>query len=439
MPTADRVIGAVAAAEIAVVVAIAPALLFPTPTRLLAVLAVLVVWLANWKTGRHLIPRTPLNTSLFVLLVTVAVSLFATFDVRVSLGKVSGVVLGVFVFWAVTRWVDTPMRLGVGMLGFVLAGAALSAIGLFGVSWTDKFPVLSAVLARLPRTIRGIPGAEEGFQPNAVAGCLVLFVPLQLALVALSPNEWLPETILTRRVDWMRPVQGLLIALTAGTLLLTQSRGAWTGVIIATAACCVWFSRATRVAAALATAVAVAAAIALGPGRVVDLTISQSGPGMAGNISGRLELWSRALYAIQDVPLTGMGMNTFRKVLPVLYPTVLTTGDVSHAHNHLLQAAVDLGIPGLVAYMSIWIVTGLLLVAVYRRSERRAYRAMSAGLGAGLIAHFTFSITDAIPLGAKVGVLFWLTLAMVVALHRVAVAGRSETAQNPGRFSPPYR
>ena len=65
---------------------------------------------------------------------------------------------------------------------------------------------------------------------------------------------------------------------------------------------------------------------------------------------------------------------------------------------------------------------GALLVAVYRRSTERTDRTIAGGLGAGLIAHFVFSITDAIQLGAKVGVLFWLTLALAVALHRVALA-----------------
>jgi putative inorganic carbon (HCO3(-)) transporter len=46
---------------------------------------------------------------------------------------------------------------------------------------------------------------------------------------------------------------------------------------------------------------------------------------------------------------------------------------------------------------------------------------MAGGLGAGLIAHFVFSMTDAIPLGAKAGVLFWVTLGLVVSLHRVAL------------------
>ncbi|OFW07580.1 MAG: hypothetical protein A3H96_00045 [Acidobacteria bacterium RIFCSPLOWO2_02_FULL_67_36] len=47
---------------------------------------------------------------------------------------------------------------------------------------------------------------------------------------------------------------------------------------------------------------------------------------------------------------------------------------------------------------------------------------MAGGLGTNLLAHFLFGMTDAIALGSKAGVLFWLTLAMTVGLHRVALA-----------------
>jgi O-antigen ligase len=116
-----------------------------------------------------------------------------------------------------------------------------------------------------------------------------------------------------------------------------------------------------------------------------------------------------------------MGMNTFRKLMPALYPgyPYLPGEEVPHAHNHVLQAALDLGIPGLVAYLGLWVVAAVLLVAVYRRGADRSHRAAAGGLGAGLIAHFVFSMTDVIPLGAKVGVLFWLTLALIVSLHQV--------------------
>jgi putative inorganic carbon (hco3(-)) transporter len=252
----------------------------------------------------------------------------------------------------------------------------------------------------------------------------VLFVPLQIALLARGATRWLAAHVCApAHSRSVTAIEVALLILTAGTLLLTQSRGAWVGMIVSALAFLAWHSRTTRAVAALSTVAGIALAIKIGPARLVNLTISQSGPGMAGDVSGRMEIWSRALYGIQDFPITGMGMNTFRKVMPVLYPTLLTSPDfdVAHAHNHLLQAALDLGVPGLDAYAAVWMITASVLVSVCRRSTERAYRAMAAGLGAGLIAQFTFGMTDAIPLGAKVGVLFWLTVAVAVALHRVAL------------------
>jgi uncharacterized membrane protein YoaK (UPF0700 family) len=63
-------------------------------------------------------------------------------------------------------------------------------IGVLGAKWTDKFPLFSPVIAALPRVIRGVPGAEQGFHPNEIAGCLVLFVPLQTAMLIEKARRW---------------------------------------------------------------------------------------------------------------------------------------------------------------------------------------------------------------------------------------------------------
>lgn len=90
-------------------------------------------------------------------------------------------------------------------------------------------------MARLPRLIRDLPGAEDGFQPNAVASCLVLFVPLQIALLWLPGSARLfpvfPFSALS--ATSLRVMQGCLLALTAGTLFLSQSRGAFIGLLVA--------------------------------------------------------------------------------------------------------------------------------------------------------------------------------------------------------------
>lgn len=74
------------------------------------------------------------------------------------------------------------------------------------------------------------------------------------------------------------------------------------------------------------------------------------------SLDQRVEIWSRAIDGIEDFPFTGMGLNTFRKLVFVLYPLSLEGPevDLGHAHNIWLQVSLDLGLPGLVAYLAIW-------------------------------------------------------------------------------------
>ena len=68
-----------------------------------------------------------------------------------------------------------------------------------------------------------------------------------------------------------------------------------------------------------------------------------------------------------------------------MYPYFLLgpEAQVPHAHNNSLQVAVDLGIPGLVAYLALLASFGLCAWQVYRSSESHSIRLLAAGLVAG--------------------------------------------------------
>jgi putative inorganic carbon (HCO3(-)) transporter len=136
-------------------------------------------------------------------------------------------------------------------------------------------------------------------------------------------------------------------------------------------------------------------------------------------IDGRVEIWSRAVYGIEDFPLTGMGMNSFRRVVHLLYPLFLISPDtdIAHAHNEFLQAALDLGIPGLIAFGAIYAIAAWMLHGIWTASgDEPLTRALVLGLGGGLLAHLVYGLTDAVALGAKPGVLFWMLLSLTCGL-----------------------
>jgi putative inorganic carbon (HCO3(-)) transporter len=119
-----------------------------------------------------------------------------------------------------------------------------------------------------------------------------------------------------------------------------------------------------------------------------------------------------------------MGFNTFRLLVPILYPlyVVQPAADIAHAHNHLLQVGLDLGIPGLVAYLAIWLDAAGVLSVAWRSSSQDWLRILTLGFAGSLLAYFIFGLTDTIALGARPGFMLWLLFGLAASLHTLVVS-----------------
>jgi putative inorganic carbon (HCO3(-)) transporter len=403
----------------------APFFLFPSMGRWATLFILPLTLVIVGRCRREILPVTPLNGAIALLMVMVGVSLWATFDLSFSLGKVAGLLLGIWGFFVVVRLCTNLPRWMMAAVLLSLAGCTLAFLALLGTNWIEKVGGLRRVTSLLPAVIRGVPGQEEGFQPNAVAGVLVLVLPLQGALafskscldLLFDPAGFLSGV---RKAPTALVLRGMFVV-TAATFLLTQSRGAWLGLGASGLAWLAWSGRRGKRAAIAGFVVALTIALAVGPERVGRELFRHAGTGLQGDLAGRLALWSCALKGIEDFPFTGMGMNTFRKVMPVLYPTSLSDAsvEVPHAHNQLLQVALDLGLPGLVGYVALWLGAFGAAAACIRNRRNEAVGVLGSALACGLLAHFVFGIGDAVALGAKAGIFFWLTLGLLVALLRV--------------------
>jgi len=405
----------------------APALLFPSPVRSLALLLVVAVWASAWIATGVILPRTPLDVPILLVLVMVLVSLGVTYSLELSLAKVTGIILGIAGYYVLVRHLAASPALIWGLWAYAAIGAAFALVGLLGTDWLLKFPVLDRIMRSLPGLIRGLPGVEEGLQPNYVAGALVLFLPVQLALLAGLP----------RRRAVLGPAVLLVgfAGLTALTLLLTQSRGGSMGLAVGLGVWLAWHGPRTRRLLAGGVALTVLVVLLVGPNRAAETLLAVSGRSSVVNLQGRVELWARALEAIQAFPLTGLGPNVFRRAVPVFFPLFIfpTDFDISHAHNQFLQAALDLGLPGLVAFVALAVGAFALLIAARRRTHHRERQLLAEGFAAALAAQLAFGLTDAIAFGARVHVFFWAALAYVVCLYLESQGGRA--APSPGDAS----
>ncbi len=419
--------------ELLFVALLAPLLLFPGQTHGLAMAGIPLLWGLRWLDQRHFIRRTPLDWSICLLLFMVMVSFLVTFDPELSLPKITGVVLGIACYYGVAARLEQPRDIWLGVAFMIAVGCGVAGMSLLGTSWFDKIPVFGQVARLLPTVIRGLPGSPpDGFQPNQVAGALVWLLPLMFIL--LWNHKILDLPIRSRVWQWpLRIVFLLILLLIGGTMILAQSRGGYIGLLCGTLALFVVPRKRLLLAVGVLIGVGVVVAIIVGPQAMAayDRTeLAQASQSLStDSLQGRFELWSRAIYAVQDFPFTGMGMGTFRRVMPVLYPmfSVAPDFDVGHAHNHLLNATLDLGIPGLIAYLALWLGSAAMILRTLATTDDIGIRAATLGLSGGMVAHFIYGLTDTNALGSKPGLLLWLTFGLVFCLYRAATTPRTFT------------
>lgn len=408
--------------SVVALLAVTPWLLFPSGWRSTALIVLPLLWIGNRVVTGHFIPRTPYDVVILGLLVMVLVSLYATYDIAVSLPKIAGVLLGVSVFYVIVGFIGAPKQLYQVLMAVLLVTVIFLGVVVVGSSWGNKIAVLQQLSARLPSLLRGLPGADTGFHPAEVGGTLtwLVFLPAAVAIGLWTQRQ--PRQVW----PWLIGLGGL-----TGTLLLaltlTQSRSAWLGVV-AGAGVLLWLlGRWGRIALGISVAVLIIS-LALG---VPSRLLSNGGPSSVTNqvafdpsLVDRTEIWSRAIYGLQDFPFTGMGLGTFRYVMPALYPLFSVSPDVDlgHAHNEWLQTGVDVGLAGLVAFLAL---QGLSLVLAYRAFRMDwpvTVRWLMAGVLAGLVAHGVYGLTDAVALGAKPGVFLWVLLGLSAAVWRLGKA-----------------
>jgi putative inorganic carbon (HCO3(-)) transporter len=440
-----RILRLLSSLEWLAVMAAAPLLTFPTvrPRWTAIALVVLVaIWLLRWAVRREPWPVTPLNGPLLLFALMVPVGIWASPFSELTLPKATGLVLGLAVFRAVAFTVRSHRTLGPAVLLFCLLGLGILAAGVLGATWSAKVGPVYELTRRIPRLIQHLPESQaDAVNPNQLAGAPTLYLPLALALVF--------GYRFSRRAV-VGPLFGLIgsllfLMLVAGTLLLTQSRSGWIGgaaggwALLSLAGLTArrrwarWLGVTLPILAVLAVAGAI---LYLGPQALGKSLLGKETASpveeVVGSITleGRVEIWSRALYAIQDFPFTGCGLGTFRRVVPVLYPlfTIPPDTDIAHAHNIFLQTVLDLGIPGLVAYLALlWTALALCWRVALTPPPRGGaaegggggVRALALGLAAGLVALHVYGLTDALALGSKPAVVFWYALGLVAALGRM--------------------
>lgn len=355
--------------------------------------------------------RSPGDVPLLFLCIMTWVSLAISPLPGQSLRTAIPLGIGFIAYALIARWFVTSLWLARGWWALILAGALLV---LFAPP--AMLPPSHAALRWLPIWNRLQGRLPDTFNENVIAGTLVILMPFAFArsLLGWDRGSW---------QGWLGWIGSLLAGL--GMLLvlaLTTSRGAYLAAFVSLLLLLgLAWPRGWPAFALLGVLAIFACGMLLGWSQMANALLAG---GAITTLEQRAEIWSRALYIIQDFPLTGAGIGCFQPIVKHLYPLFLIPqGSVSHAHNLYLQIAVDLGLPGLAAYLAILVLSFRLALRAYRRFTLRKERSLallSVACLASLTGMCIHGLIDAAVWGNKGAFIPWIVLGLCAAIWKVS-------------------
>lgn len=371
-----------------------PLLLFAGPWFALGWGLILLAWLARGLASGGLTVVTGLEAPIALLAVAGLLGYAVAPDPTHSLAALGRLALGIAWFYGLANRPANAAWLRRLSWLWVAGGAGLLLLVIAGADWQNTRLIPLAIYHRIPQfnlyTRLGVLGNARG-----MGMALALTAPMLLALALLGRGRALRLAALAVAL-LMLPV-----------LALTQSLQGAIGLAAGLALLLILWSRWTLLAA-----IPLAAAALWVAGRMdwhaLALTALDINNGAGIAVVLRLDIWSRALAMIRDMPLTGIGLESFPLIQTQFYPGYLL-GPEPHAHNLWLQLMLDMGVAGPLGFLWLLAAFAVAVLCALRRRPAANERALLVGAAAGVGAMLGTGIIDSF-WAFKLSLLFWLLL-----------------------------
>jgi len=425
----------VAEHELWLLVTAIPLLMFPEfvpfPLTGVSVVLVLIPWLCRWLAKGYLSVRTPMDMPILGLFIMLPVSLWASVDLNLSLVSLYQIIASVGLFYGLANSLSSIGQVRRAITFLIAIGAGMALVAPVATKWfTHKLFPLPQIYQRIPLLVK------DPVHPNVLAGALGMIIPIPLALLFLGGQDHPADAEL--RAQPLNPrhkiqkfglwilnaplFRTFTLAIMLITFILTQSRGAFLALALGILFIGIQRNRWLVLSVPIVAIGLLIAIWHLGAEGLTDFLLITD---TIGGWQGRKEVWSRAIYMIQDFPYTGIGLRTFSRVGPVMYPYFLLgpDADVPHAHNLFLQVAVDLGIPGFVAFVAsitVSMVMAWQAFHIFKSKGERDRQSLALGLLCSFLVMMVHGLVDCVTWGSKPAIIPWIMMGLTVTLYNIA-------------------
>ena len=250
---------------------------------------------------------------------------------------------------------------------------------------------------------KATPGERvQGFMGHYMtqAGVMLLFGALALSLFVFSRGK-------------VRFLWGMAFLLSLVILILTSTRSAWIGMIIATSVVLFFYKPKTLVVVPLATALI----LILSPMEVKLRALSIFSTKSYSNAQ-RLEYLNAGIKIIKEYPIFGTGPNTVEMEFQnPKYGLSEEAKQNVHLHNNIIQIAAERGIPTLLAWFVflVWLLISLIKLTP---NKDPALFPLAVAAVAALLAHFAAGFFEYNFADAEVAALFFYIMTIPFAQAR---------------------
>jgi len=338
-------------------------------------------FLQRWIVTGRLSRPTVFAVSWMLLLAGAIVSLWASYDVSLSLPVLLTLIGSIALYYVVVN-APRPRMLAQAAL---LAGLAVAVYFLTQYQYIPHAGK-SSLASSLGRVTSGLFPRLGSWEPfsNGVATLLEGLIPLGVAL-----------TLIGRSRGW-RMISGAATGVMGLAVLVAASRGAWVALL---AAGVLWLtSRWRRGVIVLGGAILVALA-AMGGYLTLVEGATLAGIPILGPVlyqffarPDRLEVYQGSLRLIQDFPLTGIGLGEVFALVYSKYVLLIPYAFLTYSHNLYLTVWLGHGLLGIIGMG--WLVVAFGYLVVREGREGRSSSLFQAA-GTGVVVILVHGLFDA--------------------------------------------
>jgi putative inorganic carbon (HCO3(-)) transporter len=381
-------------------------------------------WPIRFITFGYLSLRTPVDLAIILLAFVTLINMLITPLPQITAIQILRVLTGIGIFYLIINWFDIEPTFSIkkfhGNLGTLLILLAigtlvLSVFAFFSVDWlTNKFPLIpDQIYTKI------MPRVSDVIHPNVMAGSLIILWTLTTSVVIFS-HEIMPP--------WVKSFFIITALFTGFVLILTQSRGAL--LALGTVLICFSAFRWRFGWIVLLTAVLISFLLSWIIGLERIFKLFSSGVSLQGP-EWRVEVWSRGLHILQDFPFSGIGLGSFEQVVWKMYPFFsVRPGSAPHVHNLFLQIGIDIGLPGLISWLAIFITVCLIAWQLYKygqTSNKNIFTGIGAGVFLSQIALFAHGLVDAVIWGmVRPAPLVWVIWGIGIASYNLIIFPKNQ-------------